>query len=168
MALHIMDPMIWALDPGHPSSVSASSTLSNLYSAPHAEMITYQFPERAPKGNVKMPALKVVWYDGGLLPPRPEELADGEMMGDSNGGIIFIGTKADHDRMLRHEPHAAAEKRHAILQTARPVLRRVPGFTGNVWDTDAHERDWITPAGRSDNRVELPRTSSSRARSPKW
>ena len=40
-----------------------------------------------------MPEVKVYWYDGGLMPPRPEELKDGQMMGDENGGIIFIGTK---------------------------------------------------------------------------
>ena len=93
MACHIMDPIVMALGIKYPTSVQASSTLSNLYSPPHAETITYTFPAREPKGNVKMPELKVVWYDGGLLPPRPEELPDGEMMGDSNGGLLFIGTK---------------------------------------------------------------------------
>lgn len=33
------------------------------------------------------------WYDGGLLPPRPEELADDEPMGDKYGGALYIGSK---------------------------------------------------------------------------
>lgn len=144
MACHIMDPMIWALDPGYPVSVSASSTLSNLYSAPHAEVITYKFPARAPKGNVKMPELKVVWYDGGLLPPRPEELPDGEMLGDSNGGILFIGTKGKiMTGCYGMKPTLLPRSAMAYFKQPEPVLRRVPGFTGNVWDTNAHEQDWI-------------------------
>ena len=52
MACHIMDPICWALDLGYPTEVEASSTLSNLYSAPYAEMITYTFPARPKKGKV--------------------------------------------------------------------------------------------------------------------
>ena len=87
MACHIMDPLYWALDLKYPISVIGSSTLSNLYSPPHAQIVTYTFPARPPKGNTKMPEVKVYWYDGGLMPPRPEELKDGQMMGDENGGI---------------------------------------------------------------------------------
>jgi hypothetical protein len=40
-----------------------------------------------------MPELKFTWSDGGLLPTRPEELPDGEVMGDWSGGNLYIGTK---------------------------------------------------------------------------
>ena len=40
-----------------------------------------------------MPAVDFSWSDGGILPPRPEELGADEMMGDNDGGIILIGTK---------------------------------------------------------------------------
>ncbi len=36
-----------------------------------------------------MPPLKLVWHDGGLRPPRPEELEDGASMGA--GGTLYIG-----------------------------------------------------------------------------
>ena len=72
MACHIMDPLYWALDLKYPTSVIGSSTLRYLYSPPHAQIVTYTFPARPPKGNVKMPEVKVYWYDGGLMPPRPE------------------------------------------------------------------------------------------------
>jgi hypothetical protein len=38
-----------------------------------------------------MPAVKVVWYDGGLRPPRPESLEDGVQMGAN--GRMLIGDK---------------------------------------------------------------------------
>ena len=36
---------------------------------PHADIVTFEFPAR--KG---LPGLRLFWYDGGLLPPRPEGL----------------------------------------------------------------------------------------------
>jgi hypothetical protein len=38
-------------------------------SFPHAEIVTFEFPERR-----SMPPLRLFWYDGGLLPPRPQGL----------------------------------------------------------------------------------------------
>ena len=152
MACHIMDPLYWALDLKYPTSVIGSSTLSNLYSPPHAQVVTYTFPARPPKGNVKMPEVKVYWYDGGLMPPRPEELKDGEMMGDENGGIIFVGTKGKimtgcygmNPTLL---PFSAMEN----FNQPKPTIPRVKGGNGDIWNTNAHEQDWIRackePAG---------------------
>jgi hypothetical protein len=49
-------------------------------------MVTYQFPARG-----EMPALKLVWYDGGLRPPRPEELEPDRTMGAQ--GHLIIGDR---------------------------------------------------------------------------
>lgn len=51
------------------------------------------FPARANEKKVKMPEVKVTWYDGGLLPPRPAQMPDNFVMGDWSGGVMFIGTK---------------------------------------------------------------------------
>ena len=51
-------------------------------------MVTYEFPARE-----GMPPVKLIWYDGGLMPPRPKELEKGRMMGDSGGGVLFVGDK---------------------------------------------------------------------------
>ncbi len=156
MACHIMDPVVLALGIKYPTKVIASSTLSNLYSPPHAEMITYTFPARAPKGNVNMPEVKVIWYDGGLMPPRPEELEDGEMMGDENGGIIFIGTKGKiMTGCYGMNPTLLPKTSMQYFKEPDPILRRVPGGHGNIWDTNAHEQDWIRACKESpENRVE--------------
>ena len=156
MACHIMDPVVMALDIKYPTSVQASSTLSNLYSPPHAETITYTFPAREPKGNIKMPELKVIWYDGGLLPPRPEELPDGEMMGDENGGLLFIGTKGKiMAGCYGLKPTLLPKSSMGYFKEPEPVIRRVPGGgTGNIW-VNAHEQDWIRACKESpENRVE--------------
>ena len=46
----------------------------------------YKFPARD-----GMPELKLTWWDGGLMPPRPDELEEGRQMGDDDGGVLFIG-----------------------------------------------------------------------------
>lgn len=158
MALHILDPVWQALDPGHPTSVIASSTMSNFFSPPHAEHITYTFPARAKKGKVKMPAFKLHWYDGGLMPPRPEELKDGEMMGDENGGLIFVGTKGKiMTGCYGMNPTLLPFSRMENFKEPKQTVRRIPGAADikSVWDTNIHEQDWIRACKESpENRTE--------------
>lgn len=144
MACHIMDPLYWALDLKYPSSVSASSTLSNLYSPPQAQVVRYTFPARVARGKVKMPEVKVYWYDGGLLPDRPEELKDGEMMGDENGGIIFTGTKGKiMTGCYGMNPTLLPKSEMAHFEQPKPRIPRIKGGNGDIWSTNAHEQDWI-------------------------
>jgi predicted dehydrogenase len=75
-----------ALKLGHATAVSASSTKVMGESWPLASIITYEFPARE-----SMPPVKIVWYDGGLKPPRPVELETGRSM--PRDGIIYRGTK---------------------------------------------------------------------------
>ncbi|HBF95785.1 MAG TPA: oxidoreductase, partial [Porphyromonadaceae bacterium] len=152
MACHIMDPLYWALDLKYPSSVEGSSTLSNLYSPPQAQKVTYKFPARPPKGNVNMPELTVYWYDGGLVPDRPKELKDGEMMGDSNGGIILVGTKGKiMTGCYGMNPTLLPTSLMADFKEPEPTIPRVKGGNGNIWATDAHEQDWIRACKESPN-----------------
>jgi len=87
MGCHDISPIFWALKLGHPTSVEASSTQVFKETFPWACKIHYQFPARG-----DMPPLKMVWYDGGLLPDRPEELEDDRQM-PLEDGIIFVGDK---------------------------------------------------------------------------
>jgi predicted dehydrogenase len=91
MGAHLIDQPFYALKLGHPLTVQASSTKPSRDSYPVAEMVTYQFPARE-----GMPPVKMVWYDGGITPPRPltSILEDGRMMGDEDGGgVLFVGQK---------------------------------------------------------------------------
>lgn len=81
---HFMDPIFRALKLGPPSSVEASTTRVNEETYPVGEMITYRFPARD-----EMPAVKLVWYDGGLRPPRPVFLQNDGVMGAN--GLLLLG-----------------------------------------------------------------------------
>ncbi|HYH55898.1 MAG TPA: gfo/Idh/MocA family oxidoreductase, partial [Anseongella sp.] len=58
-------------------------------SYPPSSKIHIRFPARE-----NMPEVELIWYDGGILPGRPEELKPGEQMGEWDGGIIFEGSRA--------------------------------------------------------------------------
>ena len=88
MGAHLLDQPYWALKLGHPTSVQASSTRFTRDSYPLAEIVTYQFPARE-----NMVPVKLIWYDGGLMPPRPTDLEEARQMGDDSGGVLFVGTK---------------------------------------------------------------------------
>ena len=103
-----------------------------------------------------MPEVKVYWYDGGLMPPRPEELKDGQMMGDENGGIIFIGTKGKiMTGCYGMNPTLLPVSDMEHFNQPKPSIPRVKGGNGNIWATNAHEQDWIRACKESpENRVE--------------
>ena len=88
MGAHIIDHPYWALKLGLPVSVQASCSPYTKDSFPMAEMITYEFAARG-----GMPPVTMKWYDGGLMPPRPKGIEDGRLMGDSGGGVLFMGDK---------------------------------------------------------------------------
>lgn len=85
MAVHNMDPAFYALDLEAPIAAEAKTTELGKDSYPAQQTITYEF---AAKDN--RPAVKIIWYDGGLLPAAPEAL-EGRKVGDN--GILFIGDK---------------------------------------------------------------------------
>ena len=63
----------WAHVEAHraaPTSVHARSTPVFPETVPLANVVHYEFPARG-----ELPPVKLHWYDGGMLPPRPEELA---------------------------------------------------------------------------------------------
>ena len=91
MGCHVLDVVVHALKLGHPSAVEASSSPVNTESAPVASIVRYEFPERDKIDRTDMPAVTVNWYDGGLLPSRPDELPDNIQLG--KGGILFHGTR---------------------------------------------------------------------------
>ena len=84
---HNFDPAMWALNLREPLSIEASAVGPvDKYIAPPAGLYTYHF---GPRGN--KPAVKFTWYEGGLKPPRPDAMEDGDQF-DGNG-ILFIGDK---------------------------------------------------------------------------
>jgi hypothetical protein len=111
-----------ALKLGYPTSVEACSSGVNSETAPLASIVRYDFPARE-----GMPQLKLTWYDGGLMPARPEELAEGLRFGNADDNL-FIGEKG---KMLGHRLLPEARSK----EYGRPprVLPRSPG----------HHKEWI-------------------------
>jgi len=149
MACHIMDPVYKALELGFPYAFEASSSQLNTESAPISEKVTYYFGERPKKGKVKMPAVEFTWYDGGLMPNRPEGMKPGDHLGDWGGGAIFYGTKGT----LVCSTYAANPFIIGREDNPPPVtneLRRIPNAMNG-----GHEKDWIRACKETkENRVE--------------
>ena len=88
-----------------------------------------------------MPEVKVFWYDGGMMPSRPVEMADGDpMMEDEMGACIFEGTR---DKLICNlggiNPRLLSGRKPKVPET----LRRIAGYnTGGIMD-GPHEQDWI-------------------------
>lgn len=93
MGCHIIDPIYFALNLGHPTGFEGSSSQVNTESAPISEKVSYYFPENKKLGKVKFDPIKMTWYDGGLLPDRPEGIKPGKIMGDGGGGSMIFGTQ---------------------------------------------------------------------------
>ena len=96
MGCHIIDPAFKTVGLGYPSEVECS--VATIYestgpayhpdSFPAASSLKLRFPSKNGKKDVRL-----YWMDGGLMPDRPDELATGESMGNSDGGAIIVGTK---------------------------------------------------------------------------
>jgi len=99
MGCHIFDHIVWSLKLGAPKSVEASYSEfvpdkmtwdkpKNTETYPRASIVTYEFPARE-----GFPPLSLTWYDGGLMPPHPEEIPQDLKMGDTYGGALYVGSR---------------------------------------------------------------------------
>jgi predicted dehydrogenase len=119
MGAHLIDQPYWALDLTQPTSVTASSSpwggsAQNPASYPLAMTAEYDFPANGARGPVKL-----FWYDGGLLPPRPPFLPDDVPIQTADGGGgVFVGergilvyeTYGHNPRLFPAELQAAADR----------------------------------------------------------
>ncbi|MPM52537.1 hypothetical protein SDC9_99297 [bioreactor metagenome] len=73
-------------------------------------------------------------------------------MGDSNGGIILVGTKGKiMTGCYGMNPTLLPTSLMADFKEPEPTIPRVKGGNGNIWATDAHEQDWIRACKESPN-----------------
>jgi predicted dehydrogenase len=127
---HNFDPACWALELREPLSIEAHGAGGvDAYIAPVAGLYTYHF---GPRG--KMPAVKFVWYEGGLMPERPEGLEPDDQLGADGNGILFIG-----DKGLLTCPGWGG--RPTLLPGARDAEYKRPART--LPRVKGHHRDWL-------------------------
>jgi predicted dehydrogenase len=149
MACHVMDPSYSVLKLGYPSSVLASiaynvievpkadgSTSNDRVtyndSFPPATVIHYEFPAR----GKKLPAVKLHWYDGGLLPERPPELEPDRRLPES--GTIFVGEKGKLIcETYSESPRLIPESKMQSYKRPKRSVLRVQG------GADGHEQAWV-------------------------
>jgi len=135
MGAHLIDHPFWGLNLGMPTVIETLSTTferrpsAGIASYPLATTTHYTFPAR---GNRK--AVKMVWYDGGLTPPKPEEIGDDALEGE--GGVLYIGTKG---KMLQNtygaRPRLLPMEMHNSYGPPPEKIARIPH--------QSHEMNWV-------------------------
>ncbi|MEK7674604.1 MAG: Gfo/Idh/MocA family oxidoreductase [Verrucomicrobiota bacterium] len=129
MGIHNLAPVFSALKLGPPVSMHASSTPVFKETVPLAATVHYQFAARG-----DMPPVKLHWYDGGLLPERPDELEDDRPL-DAEDGAIFVGDKGKI--LVRgwggETPRLIPEAKHREF---KPPPKTLPRSIG-------HHEEWI-------------------------
>ena len=134
MGAHLIDQPFWALELGMPISISASSTPwgggnATPASYPLSTSVQYEFAARG-----RRPAVRMMWYDGGLLPPRPAFLPD-EIKLNPDGGGIFVGTKG----VIIYDTYGNNPRLFptSLNEGAERVAKTVPRIT------TTHEMNWV-------------------------
>ncbi len=144
MGAHIIDHPYWALDLDLPTKISASSSRfgREMETFPIASKIHFEFPAKGDR-----PAVKMTWYDGGLLPERPAGLENGRQMGDNDGGVLIVGDK----NTLMHgvygrDPQLIPASKHSSIEAPPKTLARSPGIY-QEWIDAIKDRSKKTTSG---------------------
>jgi len=143
LGCHILDAPFWALKLKYPVSVEGciSTYWQGLWQKtepkneqyPRSTIVRYKFPARD-----AMPEVKLTWWDGGMMPPRPEELEEGRRMGDDDGGVLFLGDKGVlMCGCYGRSPRLIPESRMREYKQPAHSIERIPGGQGG------HEKDWV-------------------------
>lgn len=134
MGAHLVDHPYWALGLGYPTTVESTSTPwggspEDPVSYPLAMRTHYRFPERG-----GLPAVEMHWYDGGLMPPRPEGLPD-DVVFDRTGGVLYEGSSG----LLMHETYGRNPK--LFPTSAEEAARQVPETWPRI--AESHQMNWV-------------------------
>jgi predicted dehydrogenase len=125
---HTLDTAVWALDLGLPEMIEASSTELSKETTPTAATYHYRFPPRGQR-----PAVDLFWYDGGVMPPRPDCLEPGRDLPRSGGSLIIGDEGALLSGSWSGSPRIIPEQK--MKQYTQPA-QTIPRSKG-------HHRDWI-------------------------
>jgi predicted dehydrogenase len=144
MGIHNCSPIFWALKLGHPTSVEViSQEGNNEETGPTKAIVRYEFPARDPAGGgsvpvqgfALLPPVTLTWYDGGNMPPRPEELEPDRRLGDNDGGSLLIGDKGKilAPGWCAESPRLIPESKMKEYKLPPKTIPRSPG----------HHQEWI-------------------------
>jgi hypothetical protein len=139
MGAHIIDHPVWALRLGPPSVVEARTTLDgtilpdnkrNFETYPIASIITFEFPARG-----SHPPVTLTWYEGGLMPPTPPEMARAKGWRRlPDNGVLYVGTKGKmHHSSHGGMPQLLPSELHEEAAKVPKTMKRSPG----------HYEEWL-------------------------
>ena len=142
MGAHLMDQPQWALGLKYPTTIEATSTPwgadkispwgdppTDVASFPWAMTVHYDFPARG-----VMPALKMHWYEGGLMPRRPDLLPNDVKL-PRGGGVIHVG---DRGIMMHRAWGTGAEMYPAsLMEEYKDTPQTYPRIE------TSHEMNWV-------------------------
>jgi len=143
MGCHLLDAPFWALNLKYPTSVEGSvsvywhaewkKTEPRNENYPRSSIVRYRFPARGDS-----PPVELTWWDGGLIPSRPEALEPDEPLGDGDGGSVFIG---DIGVLIcgcyGRNPRVFPQEKMRELPKRPQKIERVPG------GLEGHEKNWV-------------------------
>jgi len=129
MGIYSLWTVFNALELEHPTSIEpmlshitelhdgVTSRVKNDFSFPDASAVRFKYPARGSR-----PAVDLVWWEGGMHPPTPEELEDGKelpaegMMFVGDKGKILSGFHVDGPRLLAEKKGSAEPEPRARRQ----------------------------------------------------
>ncbi len=129
--VHTLDAACHALDLARPATIGRLSIDgANEYIHPDKAHVRYRFPARG-----DFPPLELEWFSG-ERPAEVDELMEGQAIGDSEGGALFIGTRG----MISHGTYPASNLAlHPVelRQEAAEAPATMPELRGS------HEMIWV-------------------------
>ena len=141
MGAHLLDQPYTSLGLTWPTSIVGSSSPwgggeKTPATYPMATTVQYEYPAVGKRGPVKL-----FWYDGGLMPPRPAMLPDDAPManpGSDGGGGVFIGEKG----IMFYETYGNKPRIYpeALAQKAAKLPVKLPRISVS------HEMNWVAAA----------------------
>jgi predicted dehydrogenase len=135
MGCHTWDCVWWSMDPDAPSSAECIKALGrNAETFPKQAIYRWEFPAKGSR-----PGFLAYWYEGGLRPEVPEELAGdprlaGKQRDLGGSGSLFIGTKG---KLLAKGDYGGAPM---LLGQARD-WQRIPGKA--LEGSPGHHAEWV-------------------------
>jgi predicted dehydrogenase len=156
MGAHLIDFPFWALEPGLPTRIETRHTRwpgnpdlwstarpAELQGYPLGSITHYDF------GAAKDGPLKMIWYDGGLLPPTLPGFPATLKMSPA-GGVLFVGAHG----MLMHDTYGENPKLigEGLDEAALRIPHSLPRILGGK---EGHEMNWIR-AIRGEEAISCP------------
>ena len=138
MGCHLLDVVHYALELPYPNAAEAS--VAQVYigdfheadyqdSCPPASKVHIHFP-----ATDKQEKIELIWYDGGITPPRPEELKSDEPFGTWDGGCLMEGTDGKLTFGVYGEnPALLPSERMKDFTPPDPTIPRIKGSHRESW-----------------------------------